>query len=404
MAPSLKHKFLSVKDDGADPTVIQPSYWNDEHSLTLADGKILGRAVGTGTGEAIEIPIQIDAALQSMRPPAGTTVQRPATPVSGMIRYNTTSEKLETYRIDKWLPLQSSAFVSATAPTNPQNGELWYNTTTRQLKIYNNGDWVLPQADIVIDTLSGDGATVDFELSADPGFENNLSIFVGSDYVPKTQYSVDGTTLTFATAPVSGANNIEVEFLTSAVSNVPANLSVTTGKMADKAVTNAKLANGAVSNQKLGNGAVNSSKLANGAVVFTKINPAAVTTLAEGIGAGASDVSLPTAAAVKGLVDAAVAAALASLTPEVIMAKVLAIPYNGVGAIAMMQTISNAMRPILPGQEFLGSNLRWSSAWGDNAFQTTSGSEVPAGVWRCLCYMPSVSTDNDMIGLFQRIS
>lgn len=43
MAFSLKHKFTSVKSDGVDPTLIQPSNWNAEHDLLMDSGNLLGR-------------------------------------------------------------------------------------------------------------------------------------------------------------------------------------------------------------------------------------------------------------------------------------------------------------------------------------------------------------------------
>lgn len=43
MTVSLKHKFNSLKGDGTDPTKVQPSNWNEEHDLTMATAKVLGR-------------------------------------------------------------------------------------------------------------------------------------------------------------------------------------------------------------------------------------------------------------------------------------------------------------------------------------------------------------------------
>lgn len=56
MTVSLKHTFQSVKADGADVTLVQPSNWNQEHDLTLATNKVLGRATA-GTGAAEELSI-----------------------------------------------------------------------------------------------------------------------------------------------------------------------------------------------------------------------------------------------------------------------------------------------------------------------------------------------------------
>lgn len=54
MAVSLVHAFESVKADGADATLVQPSNWNAEHELTQATGKLLGRTTG-GAGATEEI-------------------------------------------------------------------------------------------------------------------------------------------------------------------------------------------------------------------------------------------------------------------------------------------------------------------------------------------------------------
>lgn len=43
MTVSLKHKFESEVADGDDDSLIRPSNWNDEHDLTMATGRILGR-------------------------------------------------------------------------------------------------------------------------------------------------------------------------------------------------------------------------------------------------------------------------------------------------------------------------------------------------------------------------
>jgi hypothetical protein len=54
MAVSLKHQFTSAKSDGGDTTLVQPSNWNAEHTLTLATDKLLGR-ISSGTGAVEEV-------------------------------------------------------------------------------------------------------------------------------------------------------------------------------------------------------------------------------------------------------------------------------------------------------------------------------------------------------------
>lgn len=61
MAISLKHTFQSAKADGADTTLVQPSNWNAEHTITAAAGKVLGRDT-SGAGVVQELPIAVDTA------------------------------------------------------------------------------------------------------------------------------------------------------------------------------------------------------------------------------------------------------------------------------------------------------------------------------------------------------
>jgi len=61
MTVSLKHTFQSAKTDSADATLIQPSNWNQEHVLTAAAGKVLGRDT-SGDGTVQELPISVTSA------------------------------------------------------------------------------------------------------------------------------------------------------------------------------------------------------------------------------------------------------------------------------------------------------------------------------------------------------
>lgn len=54
MTISLKHAFQSAKGDPPDTTLVRPSNWNAEHTLTMATAKVLGRAT-SGTGAAEEL-------------------------------------------------------------------------------------------------------------------------------------------------------------------------------------------------------------------------------------------------------------------------------------------------------------------------------------------------------------
>jgi len=64
MALSLKHSFESVKADGDDSTLVQPSNWNAEHSLIMSTGQLLGRATA-GSGSAEEIAVDDSLVLSA---------------------------------------------------------------------------------------------------------------------------------------------------------------------------------------------------------------------------------------------------------------------------------------------------------------------------------------------------
>lgn len=66
---------------------------------------------------------------------------------------------------------------------------------------------------IAVDRFSGTGAQVSFTLSVTPTGENNTEVYVAGLYQQKNTYSVAGNVLTFAVAPASGTNNIEVNTL-----------------------------------------------------------------------------------------------------------------------------------------------------------------------------------------------
>jgi hypothetical protein len=63
------------------------------------------------------------------------------------------------------------------------------------------------------DQFSGNGSTAQFSLTANPGGVNALDVVVGA--VPQkngTDFTVSGTTLTFAVAPPAGTNNVGVRY------------------------------------------------------------------------------------------------------------------------------------------------------------------------------------------------
>jgi hypothetical protein len=82
------------------------------------------------------------------------------------------------------------------------------------------------------DTFSGDNSTVAFTLSVAPGSINNTNVFISGVYQEKSTYSLSTATITFSTAPPTGANNIEVMTGSNISIGTPADATVTRAKAA----------------------------------------------------------------------------------------------------------------------------------------------------------------------------
>lgn len=110
--------------------------------------------------------------------------------------------------------------------------------------------------------FDGDGATTDFTLSSAPGSLAAVEVYVGgSNKVPGTDYTLNGTTLSFTVAPALGTGNIFVRWISALATTTIEDGSVSTAKLAASAVSTAKIAASAVTTSRLADGAVTSIKL-----------------------------------------------------------------------------------------------------------------------------------------------
>ncbi len=99
---------------------------------------------------------------------------------------------------------------SALRPASPRFGLIRYNTDLGAPEYFNGTQFIeLSQAGAInytVDSFTGDGSTVSFNMSIAESAETQIIVFVGSIYQdPDTAYTVDGTvTITFTSAPPSG--------------------------------------------------------------------------------------------------------------------------------------------------------------------------------------------------------
>jgi filamentous hemagglutinin len=162
---------------------------------TLANVFYVDAGTGTasfGSSTQVTNAIVNFAVTTSIKTPVGNTAQRPATGVTGMLRFN---------------------------------------TTTNALEIYNNTEWEsvgVPAFTVIADQqFNGDGSTVTFTLGSSQTTNSCIVSINGVVQIPTLAYSVSTTTLTFTEAPLSG-DVIDVRQITTtttvtAISNTSGN-------------------------------------------------------------------------------------------------------------------------------------------------------------------------------------
>ena len=164
-----------VSADIADNTIATSNIADNAIDGTkIASNSILTRHIDDNqiTGDQIADDIVLSG-TGAIRMPDGTTAQRPGSPAAGMFRYNTTDGKFEGYT-DQWGEIGgggSNGFLT----------DIFDGTTTP----------------------ATDGSRVAFTLSQAVSDEKFLMVFIDGVYQAHDAYSVSGTTLTMADAPVA---------------------------------------------------------------------------------------------------------------------------------------------------------------------------------------------------------
>jgi hypothetical protein len=158
---------------------------------TTTSSVTLGANVTQTTGATLAIN-----ATDSMLIPVGSTGDRPGTPATGMLRYNSTISQCEIWNGAAWVAVGGSSY---TVITNEQ--------------------------------FNGDGSTVDFTLGSSQTTDSCIVTINGVVQIPTTAYSVSGVyptcVLTFTEAPQI-SDTIDVREITTttsvtAISNSPGN-------------------------------------------------------------------------------------------------------------------------------------------------------------------------------------
>ena len=124
-------------------------------------------SIGSAT-QTTDVILAMNATTSFLQP-VGNTAQRPATGVTGMLRFNTTLNAVEVY----------------------DNVE-WKSVGVQEITV------------ITDDQFNGDDSTVAFTLSEESTTSGTIVAINGIQQIPTTAYSVSGTTITFTEAPATG--------------------------------------------------------------------------------------------------------------------------------------------------------------------------------------------------------
>ena len=208
----------------------------------LSDSNTITDSAISESGEIIDIDT-----TGAIRVPDGTTAQRPSTPVAGMFRYNTTDGQFEGYTTE-WGAIAGSGGAGASATLDIEqdsfNGDgstVAFTLTSsadseNNLQVYVDGVYqskdnfsvsgttltftTAPNTGtgnievmhlksifgaVRVDSFTGDGSDVTFDLTHSINTENNTQVYVDGVYQSKDNYSTSGTTITFSTAPPNGS-------------------------------------------------------------------------------------------------------------------------------------------------------------------------------------------------------
>jgi len=121
-----------------------------------------------------------------------------------------------TVNIDTTTALQIAVGTTAQRPVTPSTGDLRFNSTNTSVEVYDGSTWVNVGQDtttITSQAFAGDNSTVAFTLNATATTASVIVSINGTVQTPTTAYAVSGTTLTFTEAPASG-DAIEVRQIT----------------------------------------------------------------------------------------------------------------------------------------------------------------------------------------------
>ena len=225
MTVSLKHTFVSAIPNVGDATLVEPSDWNAEHTLSMATGKMLGRTTaGTGAFEEITIGSGLSLSAGSLSATAsGGTV----TSVAALTLGTTGTDLSSTVATGTTTPVITLQVPTASATNRGALSAADWTTFN------NKGSGTVTSVTGTAPVVSSGGATPAISMAAATGSVNGY--LTSTDW---TTFNSKQTALTLGTG-VQTALAINVDTTGSFVS-----YGTNTGANA-RAITATAIANGA---------------------------------------------------------------------------------------------------------------------------------------------------------------
>jgi hypothetical protein len=188
------------------------TFANIRISTSSIDGPAAGRITINGADADVDFAVDGDTLANVFYVDAGTGTASFGTSTqttNALVAFNASTSIL--------MPVGNTAQRPGTGVT----GMMRFNSTTNSVEVYNNSAWTavgVPVFTVIDDQqFNGDGSTVAFTINSNQTTNSCIVSINGVVQIPTIAYSVTGTTLTFTEAPEPG-DRIDVRQLTTTTS------------------------------------------------------------------------------------------------------------------------------------------------------------------------------------------
>lgn len=177
------------------------------NSITQGDSNVTVTDTGTGT-----VSVTVDGITVASYTASSATIADLG------ITGSTISSTTGVVSIGTTGALQVSVGTTAERPSTPVTGYLRYNTTVGAIEFYDGSDWVATNAEVDSQILIGDSVSDTFTLNKSSISTGIMVMINGVVQIPDVAYQVSGTSINFAEPPLI-TDIIEIRYICQLVSS-----------------------------------------------------------------------------------------------------------------------------------------------------------------------------------------